>query len=154
MLNKFKNWLGIEGVKIELLIPEKVDKQSNFIDGRILLNSKQMQTIQSISICIIEKYTRGRGKESKVDEYEIGSISLDKEIQIKGFEQTHLDFALPFQLHHSNMDELESKNLLTKGIAKAAKAIHQVKSEYKVTATAKVKGTALDPFDEKWLIIE
>lgn len=151
MLNKFKNWLGIEGIKLELLIPEKVDKELGFIDGRILLNSKQMQTVHSIQIIIIEKYTRGRGKETKVDEYEIGSINLDKEIHIKAYQETHLDFALPFQLENSSIDDLESKNILTKGIAKAAKAIHQVKSEYKVIATAKVKGTALDPFDEKWI---
>ena len=105
-------------------------------------------------IQIFEKYTRGRGDEQKIDEFEIGSISFDQPLDIKAFEETYLDFALPFQFKHSSMDEFESKNILAKGIAKAAKAIHQVKSEYKVVAKAKVNGTALDPFAEKWLNIK
>ena len=154
MLNKFKNWLGIEGLKIELLIPESIGKESGFVDGRIVFNSKQMQVISGIHIQIFEKYTRGRGTDIKVDEFEIGSISFDQELEIKAFQETHLDFALPFTIGQSSMDEFGDKNILSKGIAKAAKAIHQVKSEYKVIATAQVKGTALDPFDEKWIQIQ
>lgn len=154
MLNKFKNWLGIEGLKIELLIPETIEKGSGFVDGRVVFNTKQMQTISGIRIQIFEKYTRGRGKEVKVDEFEIGSISFDQELEIKAFQETHIDFALPFKLSLSSMDEFENKNIFSKGIVKAAKAIHQVKSEYKVVATAQVKGTALDPFDEKWIEIQ
>lgn len=154
MLNKFKNWLGIEGLKIELLIPESIEKESGFVDGRVVFNTKQMQVINGIRIQIFEKYTRGRGADIKVDEFEIGSISFDQELEIKAFQETHLDFALPYKLSQSSIDEFESKNILSRGIAKAAKAIHQVKSEYKVIATAQVKGTALDPFDEKWIQIQ
>ena len=154
MLHKFKNWLGIEGLKIELLIPEEVAASSGFIDGRIVFNTKQLQTVQDITIQVFEKYTRGRGKEQKIDEFEIGSISFERALEIKAFEETYIDFALPFQLHHSNMDQFGSKNVISKGLAKAAKAIHQVKSEYRVVATAQVTGTALNPFDEKWLVIK
>lgn len=154
MLNKFKNWLGIEGLKVELLIPEETTIQSGFVDGRLIFTSKQSQTVHHITIQIFERYTRGRGKDQKVDEFEIGTITYEEAIQIRSFEETFLDFALPFQLEYSNIDDFESKNLITKGLAKAAKAIHQVKSEYRVVATAIVKGTALNPFDEKWITIK
>lgn len=154
MLNKFKNWLGIEGLKVELLIPEEVSASGGFIDGRIIFNTKQMQTIDHITVQVFEKYTRGRGEDQKVDEFEIGTISFDQSLEIKAFQETHIDFALPFSIQNSNMDTFESKNIISKGIAKVAKSIHQVKSEYKVLATVHVKGTALNPFDEKWLEIK
>ncbi len=153
MIDKFKNWLGIEGLKVDLLIPESIKAEDGFVDGRLVFTTKQMQTVSRIELTIHEKYSRGRGRDTKVDEYLIGSISMDDSFEVKAFQETYIDFALPFDLDSSSIDQLGEKNILAKGIAKAAKAIHNVSSEYKVTVRAKVKGTALDPFDEQWLSI-
>jgi len=154
MLGKFKNWLGIEGVKVELIIPEEIKQEDGFVDGRIVFRSKHAQTVSEVHIHISEKYSRGRGKDLKVDEYEIGRISKIEKMDIPPHKEVFIDFALPFELDKSSMDEFGDKNILTKGLAKAAKLVQNVKSQYKVTATAKIKGTALDPFDEKWIKIE
>ncbi len=147
MLNKFKNWLGIEGVKIELLIPEESELSTGFIDGRIILGSKNTQTVTRIKLKLIERYIRGR-ENQKVDEFEIGALVLEAPILVKAEELTEIDFALPFKPLQSDMDEYGEKNILTKGISKLAKALHKVKSEYKVIAEAEVQGTALNPFAE------
>jgi hypothetical protein len=47
------------------------------------------------------------------------------------------------------MDELEGKNIIMRGLVKAAKTIKSVKSEYRIIVEADVLGTALNPFDQK-----
>jgi hypothetical protein len=154
MIDKFKKWLGIEGVKLELLVPEEASKSGGFVDGRIILTSMQPQTVSSITVKMYERYTRGRGKDEKTDEYEIGTITLSEPLKVPAHQEVAVDFALPFTLVTSSVDDFGKKNLLTKGIAQAAKAIHGTRSEFKVVAHADVNGTALDPFDEKWVILK
>ena len=64
-------------------------------------------------------------------------------------EVLEIDFHLPFSISKSEMDEFEEKNLLTGGIAKLAKKISNVQSEYFVEAEAIVEGVALNPFDKQ-----
>jgi hypothetical protein len=62
-----------------------------------------------------------------------------------------IDFTLPFECATSAMDEFGGKNLLTQGLAKVAKTLRNVHSEYRIEAEATVEGTALNPFDRKTL---
>jgi len=48
---------------------------------------------------------------------------------------------------------LEKSNFFMSPLVKVAKRISAVKSEYRVEAEAKVKGTALNPFDRKEITI-
>lgn len=154
MIGKVKHWLGIEGVKMELMLPEEVSSKGGFVPGKILLQSMNAQTVLSIKVVIIEKYTRGRGKEKLIDEYEIGSTNLNKVIEIPMNGQVEVDFQLPFTIAKSNIETFGDRNFLFGGIAKAAKMINGARSEYRVEAEAKVKGVALNPFDKKELVIK
>ncbi len=147
MIDKFKQWLGIEGVKVQILLPEEIKKESGFVDGRIVIHSKHNQTVTSIYLSMIEIYTRGRGKDQKIDEYKVGEIEMNQDINISPSDETNINFELPFSLTPSDMDVFENKNLITKGLSKAAKALQQVESSYRIDVLLKVKGTALDPFD-------
>ncbi len=149
MFGKVKKWLGIEGVKLELELPEMAFAQVGAVSGEILFYSKNAQTVTSIKVVFIEKYSRGRGKEKLIDEYELGEITLTQRIEVPAEEAISIDFTLPFDLAKSEMDEIEEKNLLTGGLIKVAKLIRNVKSEYRIEAEAKVEGTALNPFDKK-----
>ncbi len=151
MIDKFKQWLGIEGIKVKILIPEEIEKDSGFVDGRLVFGSKNIQTLTSIEVKMLEIYTRGRGSDQKIDEYEIGSIQMEEEMTIYSGEETHIDFALPYRVHKSEMDNWEEKNLLTKGLSKVAKTIQKVESTYRIEVRAKVRGTALDPFDKAYI---
>lgn len=148
MIGRVKRWLGIEGVKLELILPDEITSDS-VVEGKILFYSMRPQVVKSIKIYMVEKYKRGRGKNKLIDEYQLGSIELDDDIEVPANEEVEVDFALPFSLAKSDVDRFSDQNIVFKGVASAAKLLKGVKSEYRIVAEANVKGTALNPFDSK-----
>jgi hypothetical protein len=153
MFGRVKKWLGIEGVKLELIIPEKVSARDGVVEGKVRFHSMNPQQVTYIKAVLIEKYSRGRGKDRRVDEYELGAIELKENIDIPANEPLEIEFSLPFSLVKSDMDELAEKNPLLGGAVRAARLLGKVRSEYFLQAEAKVRGTALDPFDKKSLLL-
>ena len=149
MFGRVKKWLGIEGVKLELVLPDYAFKEVGALSGSVRFYSKNPQKVKSIRIVMVEKYARGRGKEKLIDEYELGEITLDNSFEVPENESVEVEFTLPFSLLKSEMDELGEKNILTGGLVKVAKLIRKVSSQFYVMAEAKVEGTALDPFDKQ-----
>jgi hypothetical protein len=153
MIGKVKKWLGIEGVKMELLFDEDATTQKGIVSGLIRFTSMNAQVVSRIKVVLIERYSRGRGKEKLVDEYELGSLQLEEDIEVPAGEFVEVEFNLKYKLVRSDMDELEKSNFFMSPLVKVAKRISAVKSEYRVEAEAKVKGTALNPFDRKEISI-
>ncbi len=153
MIGRVKQWLGIEGVKLELVLPEEIEAASGVISGRLRFHSMNTQQVTFIKMVFIERYSRGRGQEKLVDEYELGKLEVDKVIEIPADHIVEVPFTLAFSLVRSAMDDMERNFFLT-GLAKAAKLLNRVKSEYRVEAEAKVKGTALNPFDKKIVAVK
>lgn len=149
MLGKVKKWLGIEGVKLELVLPEEVNAREQEVIGSIRFQSLNPQTVTGIKIALIEKYSRGRGKDKLIDEYELGVTEIAQTIEVPPEEVIEVPFQLPFSFVGSNIDEFGKKNFLFGGLALAAKALRGVNSEYRVEAEAQVAGVALNPFDRK-----
>lgn len=149
MIGKVKKWLGIEGVKLELVLPEEVNSKEGIIEGKLRFQSLNEQTVSSIKVALIERYTRGRGKEKLVDEYELGKREMEIEFNVPPEEILEVDFTLPFELVQSDVDEFGAKNFLFGGIARAARMMRGAKSEFRIEAEASVKGVALNPFDKK-----
>lgn len=153
MFGKVKKWLGIEGVKLELLLPDEIFEDTGIIYGGLRFTSLNDQTVTYIKVVLVEKFTRGRGEEKLIDEYELGSIDMDTTIEIPANEAIEIDFELPFEMMKSEIDEMADRNFLMGGLAKAAKWVRGAKSEYRIIAEAKVKGVALDPFDKRIIAI-
>jgi len=149
MIGRVKNWLGIEGVKLELDIPEQVQGTEGQVQGKIYFQSMRPQTVTEMQIKFIERYARGRGKDKMIDDYELGATKVVRTIEVPAEERLYVDFTLPFRLVNSDMDELQRRNFLTRGFVKAAKYLNKVESIYRVEAEAKVRGTALNPFARK-----
>jgi hypothetical protein len=154
MIKRVKKWLGIEGVKIELKIPEKVKADAGVIDGKLKFTSLNDQIVREIRLRLIEKYSRGRKKNKLTDEYTLGEILIKEDVEVLANQVIEVDFELPFVLSKSEMDLLQEQNFLTRGLVKLAKSIRAVKSVYRVEAEAKVKGTKFHPFDTKDLILK
>lgn len=154
MLGKLKNWLGIEGVKVKMIIPSEVNATDGKIEGSLILESLSEQKVSKITVRLVEKYQRGRKKERLTDQYQIGEISIEQELIVTAEKPLSLDFALPFQLRESEIDDFGSKNVLTGGLAKLAKMAYAVNSNYRVEAEATVGGVALNPFDKKDIVIK
>jgi hypothetical protein len=152
MFGKVKKWLGIEGVKLELILPETVDKNSGRLQGSVRFTSMNDQTVTFIQIILIEKFVRGRGEEKLIDEYELGRIEMTDEFDVPANTPIELDFELHFDFMKSEMDELGEKNVLFGGLVKTAKWLRGVESTFNVVAEAKVQGVALAPFDKKIIL--
>ncbi len=153
MFGKVKRWLGIEGVKIEMILPDEVSGSSGVIEGKLRFESMHLQTVTKIKITLTEKYIRGRFKNKLTDQYKIGEIEFDEKIEIPAHEVILIDFELPFTIVKSDMDELGDKNIVFKKLVDTAKALKNVKSEYYLEAEAEVNGTALSPFDKQQIKI-
>jgi hypothetical protein len=149
MFGKVKKWLGIEGIKIELDLPEMAFEEVGAVSGQIRFYSKNPQVVAEIKVVMIERYTRGRGKEKLVDEYMMGKIEMKQRFEVPADDVLSVEFTLPFQREKSAIDEFEVKNFLSSGIAKMARMISNVHSEYRIEAEVKVEGTVLNPFDKK-----
>ena len=154
MIGKLKKFFGIEGVKLELIIPETVHRQIGYVEGKIRFQSMNAQEVTLVKLAFVERYTRGRGENKMIDDYEIGSAEIPLSLEIPVDEAVEINFKLPFQLVKSNMDEIADKNIFYRGFVRSAKYFSQVKSEFKVVAEAKVKGTALNPFDKKSIVVK
>jgi len=153
MFGRAKRWLGIEGVKVELHVPDKIEATDTSVDGIIRFYSMHDQTVKSVRVRLIEKYKRGRRVNKLVDEYTLGEIELVEDIEVPANEYVEVDFSLPFDRALSEMDEIESKNFLFKGVIKTAKLIRGAKSVFRIEAEAEVRGTALSPFDSQELSV-
>ncbi len=145
MIGKVKRWLGIEGVKLELDVPEEVPMDGP-VEGKIRFFSMHAQTVQKVQVKMVEKYKRGRGKSKLIDEYQLGEITLEEEIAIPADEIVEIEFVLPFTVVKSDMETFSDRNMVFKGMATAARFLKGAKSVYRIEAEAVVRGTVLNPF--------
>ena len=150
MLNKVKNWFGIEGVKMDILLPDDIRSVDGLFSGFLVFNSMTSQEIINVNIKMVDRYGRGRGAERLVNEYVLGDLVIDKSIIIEANVETKLSFAFSFKYVTAPIDDFASKNILFKGLANVAKKVSKVNSEFRIEAEAKVKGTALNPFVQKF----
>lgn len=149
MIGKVKKWLGIEGVKLELVLPDAFDLERGKLGGRVRLRSMHPQTVVLIQITLIERYRRGRGQEKLVDEYELGRSAVSGRYEVPADGMIEVPFELEFEYVPSRVEAFGQRNLFFGGLAKAARAIQGASSEFRVEAEAKVAGVALNPFDKR-----
>ena len=154
MLGKLKNYLGIEGVKISITLDDPILKSEKAIFGHVVLHSLSDQVVQAIDLKFIERYQRGRKEEKLIDEYELGSMVLADPVAIKKNQEIKIPFTLNYYPVQSEVDKFADENIVNKGLAYIAKSLKGVKSEYRLIAKAKVKGTTLDPIAKKIVILE
>lgn len=146
MFKKIKQFLGIEGVKMQVIIADEISSGTEVITGDVEFSTMNTQRISSITVKLIERYTQGRRGEKRTEEFVLGEIVIDEGFMIYPEEDVAVEFELPFSKMQSNMDARAARGGLVGGLAKIAKAAYGAKSEYRIEATAKVAGTALNPF--------
>lgn len=152
MIGKMKKWLGIEGVKMELVLPEGFSPRQGALSGTVRLMSKNAQTVTAIKFAVIEKYSRGRNEETLVDEYELGSIVLRDTIDVPAEGRiVEVPFRVPFAPLRSPVEAFGDKNPVYQGLAWLAKKSRNATSEFRIEAEAQVRGVGLNPFDKKVL---
>jgi hypothetical protein len=149
MFGKVKKILGIEGVKLQLIIPDKVNKNAGLLQGIVKLTAlSDNNVVEEIEIIMIEKYTRGRKENQLIDEYPMGKSIMRQRLNISRNDVLEIPFELNFQYAQSEMDKIADRGIISKAIVGLAKKLKGVKSEFYVKAEAKIKGTTLNPFDK------
>ena len=149
MLNKLKDILGIEGVKIILELNEKSSITPGVIKGKLVFTSQSTRHIEKIEIKLIEKYKRGRNDAKLINNYLLGSLKLDVDFNIERGETKSIAFNLPYNLMKSEMDVMEDESFLTKPFYLLAKKLKNVSSDYRLEATAIITGTKFHPIIEE-----
>lgn len=145
MLKKIKDFLGIEGVRLELQIPEVFDYNEGSFTGHIIITSQSNQTIKSLEVSLIEKYKRGRKESTLISEYLLGHVILKERIKISKDEEKKIPFLLEFVEMKSEMDKMEGDHFLFAMIVKTAKLIKGVKSTYRVEVKANMANSSIAP---------
>lgn len=146
MLGKLKRVLGIEGVKVEMYIKLPIDQESKVVNGNLKFTTKSESVVKGITVKIIEKYSRGRGKEKLVDEYTIAQLEIEDSFVISPEEIVEVPFTIEYEKALSEIDKIARDNTLSRPFIGLAKWIRKVKSSYTILAEADVDGTTLDPF--------
>ena len=144
MLKKIKDFLGIEGVKISLEDIE-ANAEDKLITGTVRCTSQSDQTIMSLQVKLVEKYSRGKNESQLINEYLLGELIQEVDMDITKDETKDIQFELPYNHMKSEMDKIEDDNLILKPFVKLAKYLKRVKSFYRLEASVNVKGTSLDP---------
>jgi len=146
MLKKVKDWLGIEGVKVDLDVTEEFKLKDKFIEGTITITSQSDQYVEKATISLKEKYKRGRRKSKLIDEYELGKQEVTLNKSISKDEIIEKAFKLEFSPIKSPMDRWGDKNILYRGLSSLAKLAKNAHSTYIVIVEITVKGNKLKPY--------
>ena len=150
MFGKVKKILGIEGVKLELIVPDKVSREAGIVIGTVKLTSlSDNNLIESIQLKLVEKYSRGRGESKLINEYIMGTLLKKENITISKNDILEIPFELEFVYIKSEMDKMGESNFIARGLVGLAKKARGVHSDYKLIAEANIKGTTLHSFDSK-----
>lgn len=146
MFGKVKKWLGIEGVKMELTLSDEDLHDEGKLKGTLKFLSMKEETVNSIELKLIEKYSRGKKETQLTDEYIFGNVLIEKPFVVKPGSEVSVNFSMPYNMRKSEMDEIADKNFLYDNIIKLAKYFNKVKSQYRLEVKADVEGVRLDPF--------
>ena len=151
--SKLKQFVGAGTVKVALTVPPEVQKEGAQLSGSVALNAVSDQHVLEITVKLTEHWSTGRGAEKTEKEYELGKVALAGAFDMKQGEQRSFDFVLPFKLLKSGNDVLKEAGGAFRMLGKAAAFVSAESSTYKVTATADVKGAALDPADSRPILL-
>ena len=96
MFSKVKKWLGFDSVKIKLKPLEVYPYKVETLNAELELTANAPALVTYLKVKLIERYSRGRGDNQKIDEYILGEWTSDEPIEIDGTKPKVIFFKLPF----------------------------------------------------------
>ena len=148
MFGQVKKWLGFDSVKIKIKPLEVYPYKIETLNAELEFTANAPALVTYVKVKLIERYTRGRGENQKIDEYLLGKWISDEAIEIDGTNPKIIFFKLPFKFQHSNIEKLEHSNLIGKGIATVFKTFKAAKSDYRLEAQCLVEGSSKNSEDK------
>lgn len=148
VFGKVKEWLGIEGIKLEIKLSDDLVKSDGEINGILKYSTKNTQQVVNTTVRLYEEYSRGRGKTKKTDTYMIAELEISGSFMVYPEDIKEIPFKITFNYVESEMDKIQSKGGFSGVLAGMAKKAKGVKSKFIVEAESDIAGTALNPFDK------
>jgi sporulation-control protein spo0M len=143
---KIKKGLGIGTAKVELTVPDRVEKESGELSGSLSITAKSEQKVKSVKIRLVETRTSGTGSEQKRREYILGEITpVSEPFDMAGDEQKEIQFSLPFSLNQSTAQSMADRGGALGALGKVAVKASNERSVFDVKAVVDLEGVALDP---------
>jgi hypothetical protein len=144
-LDTIKQKLGIGGVKMQVTLPGKIERDSGTFSGTIALTTKTDQYITELEIEMIEEWSIGKGENKEQKTFELGKALVAKEFSIKPGEIKTFNFTLEYELINSENDDLKEGNAVQKGLGKFGSFLDGENSKYFVKTSCDVKGVIFSP---------
>lgn len=138
-----KNWIDKSQLEIKINTFESYAKKSGIIKADIQILSAKELLVTSWEIKLIEKYSRGRGKEVKTDFYQLGQIQEKKAILVSSRVLKEIPVSIPFQYQQAPIERWES-NPVGKGISFLLKTLKQVDSTFELELRLSIEGYKAD----------
>ncbi len=144
MLNRLKNILGIEGVKIEIDAPASLHLGLESLDFTLFFYTKSDQLIESVTIRLIEKYKRGWRNSKLIDEYILYENVEELDVSISPEEKFSAPLTISFDYTKSPVEKM-GENILLKPLSKIALMAKRAKSNFRLEVSAQIKGVRVNP---------
>lgn len=138
-----KNWIDKNQLEIKLNTFESYAKGSGIIKAEIHILSSKELLVTSWEIKLVEKYSRGRGKDAKTDFYQLGKLQENKAILISSNVLKEIPVSISFQYQHTPIERWES-NPVGRGISFLLKTLKQVDSTFELELRLSIEGYKAD----------
>ena len=145
MINRVKNMLGIESVRLRLEVPDAFRIDSGLLAGTLEFESIRPHVVTEVNLWLEETYRRGRGGNKLISTFELGRISLVETVEIKAGEVLQLPFELRFAERRSRIEQAPGATTLLRPLVYALKKSVAASSAYMLHARANVAGVKLAP---------
>jgi len=152
VIRKVKNWLGIEGVKIQLEVPANLKVGQKELRLVLSLSALSDQKIKNIHLSLKEIYSRGNGKNRRISEFILAEWEQEKSIKIGKQAPCFLPILLQPNWQYSAFDKWQKEGALQNYMGLWAKKLNSVKSEYLIEVNIDVAKTKLNPYHVTRLI--
>lgn len=144
MVSRIKDFFGIEGISIQCIVRD-FSKKDGILQGDIIFETLKEQSVSKLTVAIFERYSRGRGKEKRIDVVKLSEITTSIDLSVHPEETVILPFEIEFQTQKSRLEQLSSKYKALFPLKALGNLAAGVKNEYWIEGKAEVKGVKLSP---------
>ena len=145
MLDRVKDLLGIEGLRLGLVVHGAPRLADGILAGRLTLDSLRDLRVDCLTVALTERYTRGRGDGKLIDAYPLGELTHPTSLRIAAGEQVVVPFDLRFAPRPSPAERFLADRPFGRALTRLGRFTVAARSEFLLVARAEVRSGGLAP---------
>lgn len=142
--NKIKQAVGIGMVQVSLTAPPEISRNSGVVPIEIILTAPAPQTIQSITIKLVEEFTTWKGEDQETQKVALGQVRHDARFEMRAGETQALRFDLPFNFQLAPSYKIAARSGILGAAGKVLSKLNQDRAAHFIAASIDVQGAARD----------